>query len=254
MIRFIFVKEVRRTSSEKKESIPVGRLIYLLFHNKYILLVAGVTLVANIITSLSVGTYFNKYIYHDIGIGSLMSLTMVSIILAVALVPMISRRIGLRRTLQIFMALGMAGYLIRLINIPSVPLGFVSQLLAMLAATVPIGFIAPLAIDCMDYGEWKNKQRSEGIISSATSITTKLGGALGVWVTGTLMGLSGYNGELAEQSASAVNMIIALSTIIPAVMTLVMIILLQFYDLDKFVDKIRAELRQGTEVIEGEKE
>ena len=211
------------------------------------MLISGVALVANIITSLGVGTYYNKYILKNIGIGSLLSLSMFSVILAVAFVPRLAKKIKLRRTLQLFMAVGMAGYLLRLVDPKSIPIVFISSFLSMLAATVPIGFTAPLTIDSMDFGEWKHKERAEGIISSATSITTKLGGALGVWVTGTLLSAAGYNGTLEIQSASANHMIIALSSTIPAALTAIMIVLLQFYDLDGKIERIRAELKQNTE-------
>ena len=246
-IRFFLIKEVRRTNLVEKKTLSIKKLLYLLFHNKYILLISGVALVANIITSLGVGTYYNKYILKNIGIGSLLSLSMFSVILAVAFVPRLAKKIKLRRTLQLFMAVGMAGYLLRLVDPKSIPIVFISSFLSMLAATVPIGFTAPLTIDSMDFGEWKHKERAEGIISSATSITTKLGGALGVWVTGTLLSAAGYNGTLEIQSASANHMIIALSSTIPAALTAIMIVLLQFYDLDGKIERIRAELKQNTE-------
>lgn len=244
LIRFFTIKEIKQDGAEAAQKLSVKDLVVLLFKNKYILMIAAVTFIGNILTSIGVGTYYNKYIIGNIGVGSLLSLAMLSTIIAVAVVPALAKKFTLRRTLQLMMLIGLAGYLIRLIDVHSVLLLFISSFFGMLAATMPLAFVAPLAIDCMDYGEWKNGKRSEGMLSCATSITTKIGGALGVGMTGVLMNLAGYNGTLSVQSSGAENMIIALSSYIPAILAAVIIIIFQFYNLDDKIVKIRAELAQ----------
>jgi GPH family glycoside/pentoside/hexuronide:cation symporter len=97
----------------------------------------------------------------------------------------------------------------------------------------------------MDYGEWKYKKRSEGMISCAQSITSKIGSAVGAGLVGMVMGLSGYVGEASVQSEAANNAIITLNTLLPAFLALLILLLYQFYDLDKLLPKIRKQLKEA---------
>ena len=63
-------------------------------------------------------------------------------------------------------------------------------------------------------------------------------------LAGLLLGIAGYNGTLDVQPASAENMIIALSSWIPAVFCIIQFILLSFYRLDKKLPGIRKEIAQ----------
>ncbi|MDO4283723.1 MAG: hypothetical protein Q4C60_00170 [Eubacteriales bacterium] len=62
------------------------------------------------------------------------------------------------------------------------------------------------------------------------------------FVTGVLMGISGYDGLLPVQSESANSMIIAINTLVPAALGILLLICFCFYDLDKKMPQIRAEL------------
>ena len=95
----------------------------------------------------------------------------------------------------------------------------------------------------MDYGEWKNRIRSEGTISCAQSVATKLGTAIGTALVGILMAAVGYDGTLQAQSVEANNMIISLNSIVPAVLCGIQLFLLKYYDLDGLLPRIRNELR-----------
>jgi GPH family glycoside/pentoside/hexuronide:cation symporter len=97
----------------------------------------------------------------------------------------------------------------------------------------------------MDYGEWKYKKRSEGMITCAQSMMAKIGTAAGIGIAGILMGLSGYDGAAEVQSASANNMIILLNTVVPSALAILMLIIFSFYDLDKKLPQIRAEIGNG---------
>lgn len=244
LIRFLVVKEIKQTGRKATEKLKVIEGVKLVFKNKYILLVAAVTFLGNILTSVGVGTYYYKYIMHDIGLASIMSLSLFSTIIAVALVPMLSKKITLRRTLQLLLMIGLVGYLIKLINLQSVPLLFLSNFLGTLASSLPIAFVAPLIIDCMDYGEWKNTERSEGMISCVSSITTKIGGAIGVGLGGFLLGLVHYNGTLEVQTVAVTNMIVAQCTILPACLAAILIVILQFYNLEDKIVEIRSDLKK----------
>jgi GPH family glycoside/pentoside/hexuronide:cation symporter len=242
LIRFFVIKEIRRSNVSAAQNLSVKDLLYLLAHNKYIMMIAALILLGNIGTSMNVTSYYFKYIMGDLGLASLASLGMLSIVVVMVAVPAMAKTLGMRRSIQIFILIGAVGYLIRLIDVQSVPLLMLSSVLSGVTFSSFYAFIAAFCIDCMDYGEWKYKKRGEGIITCAQSITAKLGSAFGVGIAGIFMGLSGYIGDAEVQTASANNMIIALNTVVPAALAILMFIIFQFYDLDKKLPTIRVEI------------
>ena len=108
-----------------------------------------------------------------------------------------------------------------------------------------ISFGSVFIIDCIEYGEWKSGKRSEGVISAVPSFSTKIGTALGAAMVGLLMGISGYDGTLDIQSQSANNMIICLGAVVPAVICILTLIVLHFFDLEKKMPQIRRELKDN---------
>lgn len=239
LIRFMVVKEIRVNSTTDK--IKVRDMLHLLGHNKYILLFSFIIVTANIGYYLvaTAGTYYYQYIMNDIGLASLMSSTLISVVVVIGITPALEKRYGLTNIVRVCTLIGLVGYLLRLINVHSIPVLFVSNLLSYLGFFPMFSFANKFVIDCMDYGEWKNKVRSEGTISCATSVATKVGIALGTALVGLLMGLSGYDGLRDVQTAETNTVIIILNSVVPAALCLLQLILLKFYDLDKLLVQIK---------------
>ena len=245
IIRFFVVKEIRVSGTVNK--ITVKEMLQLLGHNKYILLFSVIIVVANIGYYLvaTAGTYYYQYIMGDIGLASIMSLTLIAVVAVIGITPALEKRFGLTNVVRICTIAGLIGYLLRLVNIHSVLILFIANLLSYLGFFPMFSFANKFVIDCMDYGEWKNKIRSEGTISCAQSVATKVGIALGTAVVGILMGLSGYDG-LREVQASGTNVvIIALNSVIPALLCAIQLLLLKYYDLDKYLVQIREDLKKS---------
>lgn len=245
LIRFFVVKE-RQDIANTSQQISLKEAAMLLKNNKYILIFTVVLLFANIGTASSqaVGTYFNQYILKDIGIGSLLSLSMVSVLVATVVTPGLARKFGFTKVMKMSSLIGVIGFLIRLIDVDNILLLFISSLLSAIGPYLVYLFAGTFVIDCMDYGEWKNGVRSEGTISCVSGFTSKVGTALGAAVASVLMGLAGYNGALAVQTDAANMMIILLNSVVPAIFCLVQYIFLRKYDLDTQLPEIRAELEK----------
>jgi GPH family glycoside/pentoside/hexuronide:cation symporter len=244
LIRFFFIKELKDSNVTAAQKLSIKELAWLLFHNKYILLISVCILIANIGTAMNIGSYYYTVIFNDIGLASIMSLSMMSIVVVIFIIPSLSKKFGLARCIQVCILIGVAGYLIRLFDVHSIPLLFVTSLFSSICFTGLYMFIGPLVIDCMDFGEWKHNKRGEGIITSAQSVTSKVGSALSAGLVGILLGAAGFDGTAEVQIPQAVNMIIALNSVIPAALGVLMIILLQFYDLDKTIVTIRSDLAE----------
>ncbi|PWW08965.1 glycoside-pentoside-hexuronide (GPH):cation symporter [Mangrovibacter plantisponsor] len=74
-----------------------------------------------------------------------------------------------------------------------------------------------LMADVDDYGEWKTGKRITGISFSGNLFFLKLGLAIAGSMCGFLLSWYGYDASLKQQSASAINGIILLFTVIPGV-------------------------------------
>lgn len=98
--------------------------------------------------------------------------------------------------------------------------------------------------DTIDYGEWKTGNRTEGLVNSACSFGYKIGNGLGSAILGWIISLGGYVGGAATQTAGAVFSIKLAFAIIPIVIYAVIILMLQFYNLDKEFDGIMKDLKQ----------
>lgn len=245
LIRFFTVKE-KHQSEISHEQVTFKDLLQAIVSNKYIIIFSLIILVSNIGNGLAnaVATYYAQYIIGDIGAQSVLSLGALAAIVGIVVVQMFSSKIGLTKIMKILTALGFAGYMIRLVNPSNLMICFISSCLSTLAFTVMFSFVAAFIIDCMDYGEWKTGVRREGAISSAQSVTAKVGTAIGAGMVGILMGISHYDNTAAVQPASANMMLIAMTTVIPAAFCVLQYVLLHFYDIDKYLDQIHADLAE----------
>ena len=97
-------------------------------------------------------------------------------------------------------------------------------------------FFAMLA-DAADYSEWRHHRRATGLFYSAGTVAMKFGAGLGGALTGLLLAAFGYiaasGATVAHQSATALQGIRLLISIVPAAVALVTGVTFLFYTLDE---------------------
>lgn len=264
MLRFFLCKELPQKQeqseagaaadtkeSKQTNSLSFKEMLSALGKNKYLFLLVGLMLITNIINNLGpAATYYFKYMVGDIGALSIANMTAVATPFLLILFPMLSRKIGTTRILQIASALGVVGMIIRTIggiNMATIMVGGLFNSVAVLPVSMMIN---TYLIDCMDYGEWKTGSRIEGLIASIVNFSAKVGQGVAAGLLGLIMGIAGYNGSLAAQSATANTAIIAMYNILPMILYAMMFIISMMYKMDKFRPKMQAELK----VMHGETE
>lgn len=216
MFRFIFVKEVvddNQPSDQQKEEvqkIPLKQSLKSVFSNKYIFILAGMTLVVQLATNIgtAVNTYYFKYIMGNIGLATLVSIGSMLTPVIMLIFPVLSRKFGTVPILRAGAVLGVVGYGIRI-------LGGTNLVTLTLA--------------------------------SVNSFASKLGSGIASGMVGLIMGLAGYDGSLATQSASALTSIQVLFNYVPMVLMVVLLILGIAYKLDKELPQIKADLAKKHE-------
>lgn len=243
VIRFLVVKETKRTEKHA-EKVSFIDMIRSITANKYIMLLAAIIFCGNIGNGLatSTATYYAQYILGDIGAQSVLSVGTLGVVVGLILIPTFSKNVGLIKVIKITTVIGLVGYILRLLNPTSIGITFLSTLLGGFGFTIMFSYTTAIVVDCIDYGEWKTGMRREGTLACAQSVTAKIGTAIGAGLVGILMGMAGYQGTLAVQPDGANTMIIALSTVVPALFCLLQLVFLHFYDLDQKISDIRAEL------------
>lgn len=250
MLRFLFIKEVVVESGEGKEKdkTSLKETVGLLSKNKYIFILAGIMLLAYIYNNMSTATtYYFKYIVGNIELQALTGMANFATPILLIFYPLLSNKLGNTKVLRGGMLIALSGIVIRIIggtNLITIMIGTVLGLIGTVPITVMINLYL---IECMDYGEWHTGKRIEGVIGSITSFAQKVGGGLAAILTGFIMGLAGYDGSLAVQSETANLSIIATYNYLPLVIFIIMFVLTMFYNLDKKLPTIHAELKERHE-------
>ena len=107
------------------------------------------------------------------------------------------------------------------------------------------GLIYALLTDSMEYCNWYSGVRSEGFTFAASGLGTKAGLAVGSGGLSVIMGLSGYDGTLAVQSAHATATINFLFCFLPLIIAVIALVFLLFYKVDRDYDRIMGDLLKG---------
>ena len=141
------------------------------------------------------------------------------------------------------MLIGVIGVLIRTLGGTNVTTLIIGGILFGFG-TLPISMmINTYLIDCMDYGEWKNGVRIEGLVASIVNFASKVGNGVAFGAVGIVMGLAGYDGLAATQTAAANNAIIFLYNILPLILFVVMFVISLMYKVDEIRPQMDADLK-----------
>lgn len=248
LVRFFTIKEMPEDEVDviTEKRVGVKDAVAALLRNKYVFVLAGLVLLANIITNMNtiVGAYYFKYIFGDLGLLSLVGLGGLIVPLAFLMFPIAVRTIGAANFLRVGLVLSMVGFTLVALFPTSIAAVVVGQILASFAAVVTL-LIGFFIIQTMVYGEWKTGVRIDAVTNSVTNFTSKLGSGIASFGVGALLGFVGYNGLAEVQTPEAEGMIISLYSVIPLALAAAMFVLSFFYKVDRHTGKLNADLAAG---------
>lgn len=256
ILRFIFCKEIvaDRPNAEGKTStndLSLKESLGLLGKNKYLFIIVGLMLLTFIVNNMQTATtYYFKYIYGDLSAQGTAAVTSMVVVPALIFFPMLSKKFGTTRLLQAGAIISIIGIVIRTVGGPNMTTIIIGGLFFGVG-TLPISLmINTYLIDCMDYGEWKTGVRIEGLVASIANFASKVGQGIAVGLVGLVMGLAGYDGMAAVQSAAANKAIVFLYNILPLILCVGMLALSLLYK----VDSIRPQMNEDLAKLHGEVE
>lgn len=99
--------------------------------------------------------------------------------------------------------------------------------------------------DAITYGEWYNGYGTAGMGNAASSFCMKVGSGVGTAALGWILAASGFDAQLQTQSALALSAINFSFSWIPVITSVICIICMIFFDLDKCYAKVASDLSQG---------
>ena len=250
ILRFLLCKEDPAVGAEEKsERVNLSEVLTLFKRNKYVWIYAAIMLSYNIITNLSVSSYYFHYIIGNLEAESLVGILSIVVLPIMLIFPVLMKKIGsMGKMIAAFAVLGIVGYIMMFFFGHYVGVTYAALIIGNLAG-LPVAYYGVLFImHICNYNEMLGMRRMEASSGILGNFASKAGASLGSLVTGLVLALGGFisTTDLAGtvQPESALTMIRFDYAIIPAVfMFVIMICALAF-----------AKLEPQTEAFENEKQ
>lgn len=245
---FSLTRERVKPAKKEESETPLSTDIKDLLHNRpwWILLGAGIaSLIFNSIRDGATVYYF-KYYVDEAAFGSVsflgipfvlsglyLAVGQASNIVGVILSAPASNHIGKRRT---FMGAMLVATVLSVVffffDKSQLALIFIFQVLISVCAGAIFPLLWSMYADCADYSELKTGRRATGLIFSSSSMSQKIGWAVGTAVTGWLLAAFGFeaNGVQNEETLQGIRMFLS---ILPAIGALLSGLLIAFYPLSE---------------------
>jgi len=250
---FIFVKENPKIvvneakAPDKKET---WRGMKALFACKYFYIaIAMFTL--NYFLSLSVvgiGKYYAQYVLGNEDAFSLFgSVPMITMGIGLLLTPFAVKKFNKKNTLIIAIACVALGNLIGSVAPTSFAAAFTGVMVKGLGSAVVMSQLYTLAPDMVDYIAVKTGIRVEGLAASANSFGCKIGSGLGAAIVLWLLPWCGYVAGADTQNNTALMTFTTLYWWVPLGLSVILLILASFWNIQKDTKKLEAEQAKKTE-------
>lgn len=216
----------------------------LLVSNKYFIMICAIYILQQLRAAmLSVGTFFMTYVLLNQKLFGVFSWAInIPLIIALAITPtLVAKMKGMYKVNKysyIFatvcrLGIVVAGYM------GSVPLMLVFTVLASLGEGPWQGDVGAVIASCSEHTYLKSGKRIDGSMFSCTSFGTKLGGGIGVALSGWLLDISGYINNGAVQPASCISMMSVMYLWLPFAFDLIITIILSFLKVEEANKKLK---------------
>ena len=216
----------------------------LLVANKYYIMICGTYILQQLYSAmLGVGTFYMKYVMGDENLFSYFAWAInIPLIIALIITPaLVTKWKGMYKLNLVGYAVGTLGraLVMAAAYMGNIPLMFLFTGVAAFGMGPWQGDMNAVIAEASQYTYLTKGKRVDGTMYSCTSLGVKIGGGIGVAIQGWLLEFAGYDGTLAVQSESCINMLKTMYLLIPAVITLIITFVMSRMK----VEKANAELR-----------
>lgn len=247
LICFFNIEERVVIEAAKGKTFTVMENLKALFSNQYWAICLGLwgfMVMMSTVTG-TIETYYCKYTLGNETLYSpIYAAELISQCVVVLIVPHFVPRFGKRNLTLAGILLVIVAQLVWMSNPLSVPIAMVSGVLRGIGVAPLWACVFPMIADSAEFGQWKTHVRQDGMIFSAASVGSKLGGGLASAGIGLLMDSVGYDGTLAAQSPEAMDMIYNICMYAPIIFSVIIVVLCLMYKLDKIYPQVIADLKE----------
>lgn len=247
LICFFNIEERVVIEAAKDKTFTVKENLKALFSNQYWAICLGLwgfMVMMSTVTG-TIETYYCKYTLGNEALYSpIYAAELISQCIVVLIVPHFVPRFGKRNLTLAGILLVIVAQLVWMSNPLSVPIAMVSGVLRGIGVAPLWACVFPMIADSAEFGQWKTHVRQDGMIFSAASVGSKLGGGLASAGIGLLMDSVGYDGTLAAQSPEAMDMIYNICMYAPIIFSVIIVVLCLLYKLDKIYPQVIADLKE----------
>ena len=225
-LRFIFCKEYTEVDDEIHERVEIKDILTIFKVNPFVWIYSLIVLAYNLLSNLGVTSYFFTYIVGDIGKAGTLSAMSLLGLPVLFLFPVLEKKIGSLGKMVFYLSwIGVIGYGLCFLAGGNLLLVYIGYLLGMIG-TLPVMYYGTVFImNICNYNEVKGIARMEASSNILANFASKVGSAMGSWITGILLAIGGYissvGGEAVTQPSSALTMIRVDFALVPLIFTIV---------------------------------
>lgn len=224
--------------------LTFGETFKLLVSNKYFVMICAIYILQQLRAAmLSVGTFFMTYVLLNQKLFGVFSWAInIPLIISLAITPtLVSKAKGMYKVNKysyIFatvcrLGIVFAGYM------GSVPLMLIFTVLTSFGEGPWQGDVGAVIASCSEYTYLKSGKRIDGSMFSCTSFGTKLGGGIGIAISGWLLDISGYVNNGAVQPDSCISMMSIMYLWLPFIFDFIITIILSFLNVEEANKKLK---------------
>lgn len=229
-----------------RETLPMSQQLPAVLKNKYFWLLLLIGVFSLLMNANAIGgqIYFcNEVLGNPMFMSVLMVAGQLPGVFILFALPAISKRWSKQMFLLIGSVLLVAGFAIMGLAGNNTTMIIVGTVIRSLGAGPLLSAVFALVPDVVEYGYWKYGVRSEGLISSAQSIGSKVGIGLGSALTGWILAAVGYMPGT-EASGAVINAIRFDYTWLGAILGVVILIIVIMLNVEKYAPEYQKQ-RKG---------
>lgn len=252
-------ERVTSTEKQEKESFSLGRSLKILFRNDQALVIVGIMILFNMAINLTNGVslfYFlyvlqnkNMYSFFTILLGISQGIGLLGF-------PLFCKWFGRHRVYVASLIMPCIGYTLMIISNTVANGQFLPFAMAAFVMSSGFGSMSVMQnvmlADAVDYGEWREKTRNEGVIFSMLTFLSKIATAFSQFIIMFGFQIVHFGGENATTATpEAVRAIEFIMFWLPPVVLLgALAIYLKGFKLKpEFMEKVSAEIRERHEAV-----
>lgn len=230
-------EEAAESGEIRRETVPMKEQVKAVLKNRYfflLLLVGATTLIMNA-NAIGAQIYYCNLVLGNMGfMSTLMVAGQLPGLLILFLMPSIAKKWSKQAFLLIGSVLLILGFVITGLAGTNTSMIVAGTIIRSFGAGPLLSAVFALVPDVVEYGNWKFGVRSEGLISSAQSIGSKIGIGLGSALTGWILAGVGYDPTAAVQTQSVINAIKFDYTWLGAIISVVILIIVLMLNVEKY--------------------